>query len=288
MLLNNRIIWLDNTTPKDLSDILNNYKSGTQALAIVAAEDKIFIGGDLPFNHRFFHFSTANTANAKISEIAVWDGDEWKPCVDILDLTLDNTGLKTFSKSGHIMWTPDKNHSWMREDTKDTQGGSHFIDGLGNNGVVIYDMYWVRISFTADLTATLKYVGHKFSSEEDLRPIYPELVLANTKVQFEAGKTDWIDQEFEAAEEIVRDLRKANIIKTPDQILNWQSFQRASAFKCAEIIYRAFGDDYEDNRKTARDYYWEAFKVEVANIDKNKNARLDPLERVSRQGFLTR
>ena len=290
MTLNNRIIFLDNVTIKDLSVGLNNFKSGISPLPIVAAEDKLFIGGDLAFNHRYFHIGTGNTAAAKISAIHLWDGNDWEPAVDIIDQTLDPTGLITMSKSGHVTWTLDKDETWRRDDTRDTNNDSEDIPGLGDNGVIIYDLYWARFTFGGDLDVgtTLKFLGHKFHEEEDLQVDYPELVLSNTKIQFEAGKTDWLDQEFKAAQEIIRDLKSSKVIMTPDQILNWELFRMASVHKIAELIYRAFGDDYEDNRKVARDYYKEALKVEVANIDKNANARLDPKERLEGQGFLIR
>lgn len=286
MILNNRIILNDNAVLKDLSVNLNNFKSGTENVVIIAAEDFIFIGGDLPFNHRWFEVSTSN-ANASVISVDLWDGNKWKPAVDILDQTIV-TGA-SLGQSGHINWALNKNESWLRDDTIDN---GETIPGLGDvaSPITIYDLYWARISFNNDLSAgtALKFVGHKFADEVDLGVLYPELILANTKVQFEAGKTEWKDQEFAAARSVIKDLKSKKLIVSADQILNWQVFTEATIHRLAALIYRGFGDDWVDNRKSARDDYKDALSVAISNVDENRNARLDPFERTEPQGFLER
>ena len=291
MILNNRIIFSNNNVLQDLSVNLNNFRSGVEALTIIAAEDKIYFGSILPFNHKWIEMgAVANAAAAVISDIEVWDGDEWQSVVDIIDQT--KIGTSTFAQSGYISWVPDKDESWLRDDTRGTDTNIDPIEGLGDasNPVTIYDMYWARFTFSADLTAAmeLKFVGHKFSAEEDLGDQYPELILSTTKAQFETGKTDWKNQEFMAAERIIEDLERDEVVKTRDNILNWERFTMASVHKIAEIIYKAFGDDYEDNRKVARSYYLQTLKAGRKEIDRNRNARKDPQEAIDSQGTLIR
>jgi hypothetical protein len=292
MIQNNRIIFSDNSTLKDFSVKLNEFRSDSELMEVIAAEDKLYIGGDLPFNHRWFEIDTVNSNAVQVSKIELWDGDEWHEAVDIIDQT------EGFKKSGHISWSLDKDEQWHRDDTRATDEKTTPITGLGNdtgaeavtNPATIYNLYWMRITFDADMSAgtSVKFIGHKFADENDLSIRYPELVVASTKTQFESGKTDWKDQEFLAAEEIIRDLVSKSMIVTPDQILNWQKFRMAATHKLAEIIYRAFGDDYEDNRKVTREYYKEALDVEIGNFDTNSNAIIDPHERTVGQGTLTR
>lgn len=297
MILNNRIIWSDNSTLKDLGVNLNNFHSGEENIPIIAAEDKIFFGSILPFNHKWFEIGAVpNAAAAKISAIEVWDGDEWHEVAEIIDQT--SLAGATFAQSGYVSWVPDKEEGWRRDDTRDTDGSIDPIIGLGNstgveavtNPITIYDLYWNRFIFDSDLTAgtTLKFVGHKFSTIDDLGDIYPDLIKPNVIAQFESGKTDWKEQEFVAARQIIADLERDAVIKTRDNILNWERFTRASIEKIAEIAFKAFGDDWADNRKLARDSYWSALNSGKKEIDRNRNARKDPQESIDSQGEMFR
>lgn len=284
MLLNNRVIFSDNTVLKDLSINLNNFKSGTDVLPIVATEDFLFLGSELPFNHRWFEVSVVN-ALASVVSIQIWDGNAWEETVDIIDQTV--VAGAALAQSGYISWVTDKDDSWAQEDTVDRNNVEN-ITGLGD--VKIFDLYWARMKFSADLTPTaaLKFMGNKFSDETDLGLFYPDLITDSAKKQFEVTKIDWKDQEFKAAEEIIRYLKSHKVVKSSNQILNWEQFNNASIHKVAEIIFRAYGDDFADNRKVARTDFKEAMDQEIFQIDKNRNARLDDRERFRPVGLLFR
>lgn len=285
MLMNNRIVWGDNGALKDLSVNLNSFKGGTSSIIpFVAAEDFLYFASELPFNHRWFEIDVFN-ALASTLTIQIWDGDTWNEAVDIIDQT--DIGGKPFAQSGIISWTLDKTDNWGKEDTVDSNGEED-IEGLG--GVKIYNLYWVRFKFSADLTAglSLKHVGHKFSDETDLSFQYPDLILSAAKVQFQLGKTDWRDQEFLAAAEIIRYLKAKGILETKDQILNWELFTMASVHKIADIIYRGFGNDFVDDRESAIEDFKEAMDQEIFQVDENRNARLDDAERFKNSGLLVR
>jgi hypothetical protein len=151
-------------------------------------------------------------------------------------------------------------------------------------------LYWIRVSFSGSLKATtaLKYIGYKFAADEDVGMFYPELTLSNVIAQFKAGKTNWDEQHFAAANEIIKDLQVKNTIVKPNQILDWRTFRNASIHKLAEIVFNAFGDDFKDNRKTAQEYYGQAMKLVYANIDRNLDGNLSNYEATTRQGFLKR
>ena len=192
MLLNNRIIWSDNGVLKDLTIELNNPYSGSRVVDFVAAEDAIYIGSDLPFNHRYFEMSVVNTLDSSIS-VSVWTGAQWTAAVNIID----NTSLSDASlgQNGIISWVPDKDSaSWnIQQDSDD-------IPDL--QGIHIYDLYWARLTFSDDfnpLTA-LSFIGHKFSQDEDLAGLYPELNTTASKSMFSTGKTNWNAQHILAAD----------------------------------------------------------------------------------------
>jgi len=174
MLLTNRVILSDNTVLTDLSINLNNFKSGTETVVLVAAEDFLFVGSDLPFNHRYLDIGTANS-NASVLSVSLWDGDTFSAAVDTIDET-DSSGV-TLAQSGVFSWKLDKNKNWSRKDTED-------VTGLTT--LTIYHLFWARFAVSADLSGgtTLNTVGNKFSSDADLGVLYPELVTSDAKNRF--------------------------------------------------------------------------------------------------------
>lgn len=286
MLLKNRVIWSDNGTLKDVSDLLNNHISGTQTLPIVAAEDYIYLGSEAPFNHRWIEVGTVNTADCRIT-VALWDGATWRNAVETIDLTLNSAGTKTLSESGILAWVPDKNlPTWSRDDTRDTS--SNIITGLGN--VTIYNLYWARLQFSADLLAgtTIGFIGHKFANDEDLYSLYPEFNTSEAKTRFKTGLTTFDQVHFEAAKAVIRDLKSQDVITSGNQLLEWETFRIPAIHKAAELIYNAYGLDYDEDRKLARTNYKEGLNVDLFNVDVNENASLDIKELSFRTGRMLR
>lgn len=280
MLRNNRVIFKDNTTRYDLSIVLSDYLSQTYTIPITASEDAIYLGSDMPFNHRWLEVSSANAAASAVS-IYLWNGSEWIAAVDVVDET--SVGGATLAQSGIISWVPDReNNGWVCEQSTEN------ISDLST--YKIYDMYWVKIVFSQNLTSTtaLKYVGHKFSIDPDLFAQYPELEDHNVITAFKSGKLDWKDQSFEAAEYIIEDLRKNGTIYSKNQLLDWRLLKNASVHKVAEIIFRAFGDDYRDNKVLASQDYKSAVAIKGMSVDRNYNAKLDPIEKRRTTDHLTR
>lgn len=279
-----RIILSDNAVISDLSTDLENYHAGSGVIEIVAAEDKIYLGSFFPFNHRYFKLGTANTNSSTIS-LKVWDGDEFNPVVNIIDETI--LAGASMGQSGYITWTPDKEEGWSREDTSDKNGA--LIPVLGA-GITIYDLYWVEVTFSADLSAgtALDWVGMKFSDDTHLEGEFPSLGRTNAKTSFESGKTDWEEQAVIAAQTIIGDLEAKRFIASKNQILERRDFRRASVQKIAEVIFNGYGDDFKDDRDHARLEYRSRLETDIYTLDKNNNARLDQKELAIRQGVLSR
>lgn len=270
MIANQRIIWSDDATLKDLSIALNDAYAETYVLPLVAAEDYLYIGSDLPFNHRYFNVSVVNDV-ASVASVEIWNGTSWVSAVDVIDQT--SVAGKTLARSGIISWTLDRNGFWGQESTTE--------DVTGLTSLKIYDFYWVRLSFSADLKATtaLRYVGHKFADDDDLRAQYPDLLSSSLLDAFETGKTTWVDQHIVAAEEIIRYIRKKKIAWNRNQILNWDQFNMAAVHKVAEIIMTAFGEDYSEQRKLAESKYKEAIDLSIYEVDRSEDGRRDELEK---------
>lgn len=281
MITNQRILWDDDGTETDLSIALNDFRTGSQVIDFVAADDKLYVASDMPFNHKWIEASVVNDA-ASVVTVENWFGgsDGWVSAVDIIDRT--SVGGVSLAQSGVIQWKTNREKGWNRElDSEDVTGIT--VTGL-------YDMYWLRFGWSADWNAltALSFVGQKFSSDDVLYSRYPDLNNANLKTSYESGKTDWDEQHFMAAEIIIGDLKSRNIIFSASQILDFELFADAASHKVAEIIYKALGRSWEDQRQVARKYYDESMNKNFYNIDHNRNANLDDCERATSTGVLSR
>jgi len=284
MLLNNRVILDDNGSLIDLSSSLNNYVASSSTIEIVAAQDKLYLGSDLPFNHRYFQIDVANANASLIDKIEYWVNPNWQEVVDIIDET--EVSGKTISQSGIISFTTNKLYDWNSDDTHD--GSIARIPELA--AVKIYGLYWLRISFTANFSAltALKYIGHKFANDTDLAITYPDLVRSDTLDHFKTGKTNWDEQMIYASEFIIRDLKKRGVIVSANQLMDWSFFQDACVHKCAEIIYNGFGKDFLENKADAQKEYQKALNTLLPAKDLNNDGRLDPGESFISTGILKR
>jgi hypothetical protein len=275
--MQNRVIFSDNGTLTDYSVELSTFTEETVSLATTTGEDYLYIGSDLPFNHKYFLIETANEDAAAVT-IEYWDGNAWIEAVDVLDST-KSTGA-SMGKNGHIQYSfDDDKTSWGADDAEDITGISTLH---------IENLFWLRLSWSASIDFTLRYIGHRFSADADLATYYPELSKSAVKAQFASGKTDWDHQTLAAANEIIRDLKIKRIVLSPNQILDWRKFRTASIHKLAELIFNAFGDDYVNNLQASRAYYVEAMNQVYFDIDANRNAKLDRSERSFSSGFMKR
>lgn len=273
----NRIIFSDNTVLNDFTVNLNDYHSGTQTISMVSADDIIFIGSYFAFNHLYIKMGSTVNALASVMTVEYWDGTNWRGVAELIDETISSGA--TLAQSGYITFVPDKKHCWRKDDTT-TIDGTEEVTGLGN--VKIYERYWIRIKVSADLTASvdISWLGNLFNkNDNDIDGFYPDLALSATKVAFQSGKTDWEEQRVLAAEEIIADLKRGNIIKGSGQILERDDFKLASLHKVAEIVYNAFGTAREVEKAKAVAKYNQLLNGFAATIDGNSNARSDSTER---------
>lgn len=279
MLQNQRILFDDNGTEKDWSLTLNEFLSGTKTLDFTQNEDYLYIASDLPFNHRYFLVETAND-QAATPTIEIWDGSTWNSAVDVIDGTSD--GTNSLAQNGIIQWKTDREKTWAREQDSE--------DVTGVSTVGLYNMYWVRFSWSASLNAStaLQYVGFRFCDDDYLFKRYPDLSKSNILTSFASGKTDWQDQHFLSAERILADLRSSRVMWSPNQILDYEIFEEAAAHKCAEIVYFALGRKYDERRNVTRKRYNEALNLKRFNLDQNRNANLSDAESAIETGFLYR
>lgn len=283
--MQNRIIYSDNGTLNDFSAALKRYQTGTETISsFVASSDKLFIGSRHPFNHFYVKFVTPNT-NATGMTIKYWNGEEFYDTVLVDDET------DGFTKNGYVTFFPDKDERWDRESTNHD---SEQVTGL--TSIVIYDMYWIEITFSSSFSAgvELQWVGQKFCDDFDLASEYPDLnrsVMRDAFLkdsQVSGDKTDWEEQVVVASEIITKDMIAKNLMYHPGQILDRELFRLTCVSKLAEIIYTALGDDYVDNMTMSRQEYKDRMDKSIYKLDKNENALLDVHEEVRKSGFMSR
>jgi len=271
MITRQRIFHGDNTTMKDMTSVVNRYNSESSTVDLVATEDYLYIGSDLPFNSRYFELDTVNTQASTIDKIQIWGGNSWNDAVDVMDLT--EASGKSFARSGYIRWTLDRNESWGIESTTE--------DIAALSSLKIYDFYWARISFTGDFlpTTSVKYVGQKFSRDDDLQGRYNDLLNPDIIDAYQTGKTGWDEQHIAAAEDIFMELRRKKQLWHPNQALDHEAFALASTHKTASIIYNVMGDDYENELKKAEGSFFKALNLSFSPIDRSEDGRVDDCER---------
>jgi hypothetical protein len=267
-LITQRIIF--DTT--DISIALGDFRTGTYAINYTTGK-YLYIGTSTPINNLWIELSTPAGASVGSPTVEIWFNGSWSSAVDVIDQT---SGL---TASGRYSWSIDRNKGVQREQDSAT---------VGLTGTYIYDRYWTRLSWTGAFTAGIKYIGQKFSSDTSLQTHYPDLLQASLLDGFQSGKTTWDDQHFMAADAIIKDLRKRNIILDRGQVFDWQAFEEASCHKVAEIIYKSFGAPYEKQKAEAIKDYNDELGRKYVNVDKNKDGLVTVCERQNQEGWLTR
>lgn len=273
-LNNQRVLYSNNGSLTDVSVEVNDYEGEYEITAFVAAEDYLYFGSPLPFNQKYFHLGTTKNAFASTVSVEVWDGGAWRSCVDVVDRTA--IAGASLAQSGYISFRPDiDNSSWVRE-----RNSGDDVTGL--TGTDIYNFFWCRFSWSADWTASvdIKHIGHRFSTDNDLFTRYPALNNTTLMDSFKSNSTNWDEQTFDAAEEIMNDLVERNIMRDASgaQILDFNRFKFSSVHKTAEIIYRGMGESYMEQMKQAAMAYSKTKNMRHYLIDLNQNADIDATE----------
>lgn len=266
MLLTNwiRVFLGDNGTITDQSLLLNNNSGFSHSF--VAAEDYLYIAQNRPFNNMFFEIDSAN-ATPTIASVELWDGQAWQNALDELDGTA--SGGASMAQDGVLQFSPDRDEFWeCVEDTRDEPSAF----GLESD-VALYDSYFLRISFSADFTLSLKRVGYLFAQDEQLSAIDPE--INNYLDSWQSGKTDWIEQIRIASEHVITDMQGRGLVVHPGNILRLSDVSLATAYRTLALIYNKFGEGFEFQKNEAMKSYNMFMSKKRWILDTNNNAEVD-------------
>lgn len=256
----------------DISLSVGDFRLGAYAMTYTAGE-YVYVGANSPFSNLYIEMTTPLVSGVGAPTIEVRWGNAWVSAVDILDQT---SGL---TANGRISWSVDALKGWEWE---------QYSKDVGLTGTHIYNRFWLRLSWDSGFSASIKYLGQKFSDDTTFKSYYPDLMQSEILDAYESGKTTWNEQHYMAAEAILADLEDRNIIKKSGQVFDWSKFELASCHKVASIVYTAMGKAYAKAKNAADVAYNKELGLKLKNIDTNEDGRLTPDENVESQGWMTR
>jgi hypothetical protein len=259
----NKFILSDNTVLSDKTLQLSDFNLDTVTMALVTAEDAIYIGSKYPITRKFFKVGTANVVAASAS-VRYWDGSNWRSAVNVMDHT--KTITAPLARSGYLHWETDKRYVWTRADTDD-------IAALSS--VTLYDYYWVEITYDATISAVVPWMGDLFCTDAQLGEEYPDLLRANVLAAFETGKTDWEAQRVAASKLVIQDLKRIWKPNAAESALGPEELTSLTISKTAEIIFRGLGQGYADSKADATAEYDKRLDKRRIDSDDNNNGRAD-------------
>ena len=189
----------------DISAAVNSYAYENAAtMDLPTSGDYLYIGSEVPFNNLWFQLHTANNTTTQVA-IDTWWGQQWTPCVDIVDETAVS-GV-SLAKHGRIQWSLDDLKGWDCEDR------SADVPGLENTK--IYNMYWARFSWNNGVPpTTLRVNPLETCGREDLAAVL-------------AGRPDIVMMSKVATPEQVRELARITGV-TPSRWIREHRLRRAS------------------------------------------------------------
>lgn len=269
---------------KDTTDVtaqLNDWRSGhTHVHFDMSGATYLYIGQEMPFNNLWFEIQTANDVVSAAS-IDIWYANDWIDAVDVYDGTASSSGA-ALAQDGRLSWNTPWNKGW------DLADRSELVTGL--TGTNVYDMYWIRLSYSATLkvNTAVHYLGQKFARDLDIYTYYPDLNNSNLKAAYTSGKTDWEEQCYAATQVIIRDLTSREIIHARGQIVDWELMNEACCHQAAAIIYGALGVKFRPNRDEALKQYGASMQKKLFRVDKDGDARLSITEKRHSQRFASR
>lgn len=266
MFHNQRLIW--NTT--EVSAELNDFRSGTKSFAY-ATETYFYVGQEKPFNNLWIEPQTGNVSGAAVA-VEIWYANAWHAAVDVSDGTV--SGSASLAQAGRIAWNTSWQKSW------DFVDRASLVTGLSS--FEIYDLYWTRLSWDANLSAgtVLKYIGQKFASETELVSFYADLRQTGLKTAFGGNtKTTWDTELYIATDQVINDLKARKIIDAKGQIVDWSVLVEPCCHKAAALIYHGLGPQFREVKLDAMKAYDEAMKIEKFRVDKDNDGKASVKEK---------
>lgn len=257
------IKYSDNGLFTDYSQDFQDFTRDTQAINIVAAEDKLYIGYYKPINKFYIDLNTPNSIT-NIITIKYYNGSAFADVAGQLDET------KGFTRSGFVQWTREQ-----------TDQAETTIDSV--------ELYWYEITASVDhVGAIYNAIGLLFADDKDLSEQVPEI---NDSAHL-AGKSSHVLSHVSAKKWIIQELRNRNYGKRDEDgnlqditawdLLDIDQINQAAVFKALSIIYFNYSDEakdiYETKSKAYNAQYKSALQLAVLRLDLNDDGVKDVVE----------
>ena len=256
-----------------LSDLsYDNQDESSLPLLDLAAADYLLIGMQYPFTN-FFIDTTGGVANDQASNLILeyWNGNAWVAAVDVLDGT--RVAGCSMAKSGAILFSIDKQKSgWGKVNNTRTSQMAEL------NTKDLYDLYWLKVRFSADLNALTSFqeLGFAWTNGAKMRGIKAEVDRYFNS--FKTGKTNWIPEIMAACKMMMTDLKKADIALGPQQVIRLDDFWLPATYKTLWLIYNNLGPAYLETANGFAHQYHKTFAPQNLVIDENANGTIDQVE----------
>jgi len=250
--------WL-RTIKKTLTSVDVSLENQDDSEVVLFDTDFIYIGKLMTFNHLFFWIENPNDTDATL-KVEIFDGTSWKTAVDILDAT---RGLK---KSGVLQFMLDDDTSWTRKDSDD-------IVEL-DDAPKIFNLYWIRISVASGAVnplTSLKRIGYALTTQQMIKALDPDLEQYLPAF----GQIDFTSQILTASMETAIDLKAKGIIVDDGQIVQFDDFAHACAYKTLSIIYFSLGSDFNEKRVEANRLFSQNLRSRRLTVDQDGDGRVD-------------
>ena len=242
---------LDNTT--EVTSTLQNLNSSTVDF-VQTTGDFLYIGFQGKFSARYFDLGTVNSNSSTVA-IEQWSGSDWVAVKDVVDQT------SGFTQSGFI--------SWVNNDQWQTKAQTPVTDR---------EIYWVRLSVSADLSAgtTLQSLTNLYSDDSLLRIYYPEIVSDGRYLP--SGRTDFLEQHRAAKDLCVLRLKQRRVIDDESQIIDINPIAVAAVHACALSILRPIEQDGEFIDRVEAAFNQEINRLDFG-VDKDNSGIVSEAER---------
>ena len=267
-----RILKNIDATLTDLS--FENQDDSSLPLIELDTTDFLLIGMQYPFNNFFVDISTPNN-NASALTLEYWNGSQWTAAVDVLDGT--SLAGATMGRSGTVLFSLDRRYAgWSKVNNTKTDSLTELVTKD------IYDLYWLKVSVSADLdvTTAIRELGFAWTSGSKMKQVKPE--IDRYMPSFESGKQSWNKEIMMASKMMITELKKADLAYGPQQVIRMDDFWLPATYKTLWLIYSSLGPAYLETANAMAHQFNKLINVNNITVDQNNDGRVSDWEKDSR------
>ena len=255
------VLFNDNGIFSDLSDSCADLTRDNVSIQMVAADDKLYIGLDKPFNSLFTELVTPNTLPNSFT-VELFNGTTWASVP-----TSDET--KGWTRSGFMFWESD---------------------AMKSTSINSVAKYYIRLTPSANHSATsLRGINIVFSDDNAMKSEFFEITNTNL---LPAGEVSHISTHVASRNYIIHQLRNhytktsnSGVLEKINQfdLLDIFEVREAACFLSLAKIFFNLSDNQEDHwwakYREYQDKYEQKMIMARLSIDQNNDGIADSSEK---------